>query len=266
VTLVSDMGPQHQTTGGDGRFTFDRVAPGAYELYAQGADARTGNALMAYLPVEIDGDRAGLWLDLAPLPDVQFLFRDTSGKPVDPTGLPFLMRRRELSGPGKPEYLRLDSGGQARLDAGRWEVALGPNALWYVARFTGPEPRAAAGWNEIVVTPGNAPLTVEFALSPSPATLRGTVTEAGLPVAGAPVYLEMFDPASGGRRLDLRATRTDVRGRYSFAGLAPGSYRVASTFEYQAPDEAAMSRMNARELKIEEGRETALDLDLWAMP
>jgi hypothetical protein len=270
VMLVSDMEPQRQNAGEDGRFTFDRVAPGTYELYAQASEMRSGKALVAYLPVEIDADRTGLTLDLAPLADLQFTFVDTSGKPVDPTGLPFLLRRRDLSGPGKPDYLRLDPEKQAHLDAGRWELALGPNASWYVAGFTGPGPQEAsrwtAGWNGITVEPAAGALAVKFVLSPAPATLRGAVTRDGQPAAGAPVYLEAFDPETGVRLSDLRTTRTDVHGRYFFVGLAPGSYRLASTFEYQAPDSAAMGRAGAREVRIEAGRERALDLDLWAMP
>ena len=270
VTLVSDVGPQVQTSGLDGRFTFERVAPGAYELYAQGFDATSRRTVAAWLPVEIAGNRAGIALDLAPLPSVRFSFVDTSGKPVDPSGLPFLARRKDLSGPGRTEYLRLDSGGQARLDLGRWEVALGPNASWYVAGFSGPGARTTggppAGWNEIAVAPGNALLAVEVVLLPHPGRLRGVVASGGQPAAGAPVFLEAIDPASGLRWGDLRVTRAGVDGQYVFAGLAPGAYRVASTFEYQAPDWAAMTRAGAREVRIEQGGEAAQDPELWVMP
>lgn len=270
VTLVSDVGSQTQTSGLDGRFAFDRVAPGAYDIYAQAADAISAKTLRAWLPVEIDGNGRDIPLDLAPLPGVQFHLVDTSGNRVDPTGLPFLVRRKELSGPGNAEYLRLDSDGQAHFDPGRWELAMGPNVSWYVARFSGPGSRTpgsrAAGWNEIAVAPGNAPLTVDVVLSPHAATLRGAVTDAGLPASGAPVYLEAIDPASGLRWGDLRATRAGVHGQYAFAGLAPGTYRVASTFECQAPDPAAMTRAGARDVRIEEGREAARDLELWVMP
>jgi protocatechuate 3,4-dioxygenase beta subunit len=270
VTLISDMGSQIVNTGEDGRFEFDRVAPGGYELYAASSDVRTHAPLLAYLPLEVDRDRPGIAVELAPLPAVQISFVDLSRRPVDPTGLPFLLRRKELSGNGKTGYLQLDSAGQAHLDPGRWELALGANDAWYAARFAGPGSHTAegqaAGWNEIVVTPGNGPLAVEFMLSPSPATLCGTVSESDHPPPPAPVYLEAYDPASGRRLRDLRTTRTDIHGRYSFVGLPPGSYRVASTFEYREPDPAAMNRAHAREITIEEGRDLALDLDLWVMP
>src|SRR5271157_3668202 len=270
VTLVSDMGSQSQTTGLDGRFAFDRVAPGAYDIYAQAAAANSAGTLAAWRPIEIGANGADISLDLAPLPSVQFSFVDTSGKRVDSSGLPFLTRRKDLSGPGKTEYLRLDAGGQTRLDPGRWEVALGPTASWYVVRVSGAGAHAssgtAAGWNEIAVAPGNAAIAVEVVLSPHPATLRGLVGDGGQPASGAPVYLEAIDPGSGIRWGGLRATRTGVDGRYSFAGLAPGMYRVASTFEYQAPDAAAMSRAGARDVRIEEGGKVDLDLDLWVMP
>lgn len=270
VTLVSEVGPQVQASGLDGHFSFDRVAPGAYELYAQGFDAASRRTVAAWLAVDIGGNRAGIALDLAPLPSVRFSFVDTSGKPVDPTGLPFLARRRDLSGPGKTEYLRLDGDGQAHLDPGRWELALGPHASWYVAGFSGPGPRATGGppggWNEMAVAPGSASLAVQVVLSLHPGKLRGVVTSGGQPAAGAPVYLEAIDPTSGLRRGDLRATRAGAGGQYVFAGLAPGVYRVASTFEYQAPDWAAMSRAGAREVRIEPGGEAALDPELWVMP
>jgi hypothetical protein len=268
VTLVSDMGSQQVTTGVDGRFTFEHIAPGAYELYAQGSDSRSRSLLMAYMPLEIDQDRA-VTVDLAPLFSVQFSFLDTSGKPVDPTGLTLLLRRKELSGAGKQQYLALDDGNRARLDPGRWELALGPSASWYAARFTGPGPRTptgpAAGWNEFVVAPGNSPPAVEFVLSPAPATLRGIVTAAGAASAGAPVYLEAFDPSSGRRVRDLRTARTDVHGQYLFAGLPPGAYRVVASFEFQTPDSAAFTRAQAREIRIDEGRQADADLELWTI-
>ncbi len=264
VTLVSDVGVQ--TSVADGRFAFDRVAPGTYDLFAQGADARSGKTLMAWRSIEVATNRTDFALELAPVPGVQFSFVDPSGRRVDPTGLPFLVRRKELSGPGNAEYLRLDGDGQAHLDLGRWEVALGPNAFWYVARVSGAGARVAGAWNEIAVAPGSAPLAVEVVLSPHPATLRGVVSGGGQPASGAPVYLEAMDPGSGRRWGELRTTRAGVDGTYSFAGLAPGVYRVVSTFEFQAPDSAAMSQAGAREVRVEDGREAVQDLELWVMP
>jgi hypothetical protein len=271
VTLVSDMGSQTVTTEGNNyrsTFLFERLGPGTYELRVQTPDAGTTAPLSGYLTVDVDRFRSSVQLDVGPLTPVQFTFVDAAGKPVDATGLPFLIRRRDLAGPGKVDYLRLDDGSQLRLDPGRWEFSLGPNTLWYTAKFSGPgnrpAPESMNGWNEIVVAPGNPP-AVKFTLAPSPGLLSGVVTVDGSPIPGAPVHLEALLPSSGRRILELRSTRTDIHGRYVFTGLAPGYYRVAATFEYAAPDTTQMTRAQAQEFTIGEERTLTRDLKLWVM-
>ena len=67
------------------------------------------------------------------------------------------------------------------------------------------------------------------------------------------------------RLIDVREARTDIHGQYQFYGVAPGNYRILSTFEFQAPDSATMESAGPRTVKIEEGRDTPLDLDLYAV-
>jgi hypothetical protein len=57
-----------------------------------------------------------------------------------------------------------------------------------------------------------------------------------------------------------------LKGQYEFYGLPPGIYRVASTFEYQSPDLLAMDAAGARMVKVEESRDTVVDLGLYVMP
>ena len=93
--------------------------------------------------------------------------------------------------------------------------------------------------------------------------MQGVVKASGEPAAGAPVYLEAYDPESKRRLLDLRTTRTDMRGAYRFDGLAPGVYRVLSTFEYGSPDVAQMELAGAQTVRVAwSGNQTA-DLDLY---
>ena len=266
VTLVSDMGSLYTSTE-EGGFRFERLSTGPYELISTAPDARSGT-LEGYLYLEYSTS-SNAQVEVAPLQSTQFTFVDTSGRPVDASTLPLLVRRRELSGSGPTTYLMLDGQNQTKLHAGRWEVALAPNASWYVADFSAPRSRrtadTSAGWNEILVDPKAGATAVQLTLSPDTSTLHGVVSGAGVPVAGAPVHLEALNPQSGRRIRDLRTTRTDANGQYSFAGLAPGYYRVLATFDYQAPDTAQITRANGAEVKIAEERDLLRNLVLWVM-
>jgi hypothetical protein len=54
-----------------------------------------------------------------------------------------------------------------------------------------------------------------------------------------------------------------MRGEYRFEGLAPGVYRVLSTFEYQMPDSAAMDIGGARSVQVVASGDLQADLDLF---
>jgi hypothetical protein len=123
----------------------------------------------------------------------------------------------------------------------------------------------ADGWNEIVLA-GPGQETVKFVLSTLPATVHGVVSNASHdPVAGVPVFLEAYDPESRKRLMDVRVTRTDTQGRYQFYGLAPGAWRMLSSFEFQMPDTAALDAANARIVKAEEASDLPVDLDLYVI-
>ena len=79
---------------------------------------------------------------------------------------------------------------------------------------------------------------------------------------GAPVFLEAYDNQSRKRFGDLKTTRADLHGQYRFNGLAPGYYRLLSSFDFDSPDPAAMDSAGAKVVKVEEGLDLAADLDL----
>lgn len=270
VTLVSDMGTQTATTDASGNFHFDSVAPGLYEIYAQAqGDRRTGGGVQAgFAPLVVDREATEVRVRLGSLADLQILVEDSNGKPVDFALFQVMSRHKDLSGDGKSEALRLQQG-HASLLPGRWDLSLLTTAGYYVAKFIGPrgavsDQARADGWNEIVAP--NGPIDVRFVLSPNPGLVRGAVTGVNHePAAGAPVYLESYDPKNQRRLTDLRQTRTDLQGHYEFYGLPPGSYRILSTFEYQSPDVAAMAAAGAQTIQVEEARETAVDLTLYVL-
>ena len=87
----------------------------------------------------------------------------------------------------------------------------------------------------------------------------------GGPVGGAPVYLEGWDPTSRQRLVELRVTRTDLRGNYAFRYLTPGAYRVLSTFEHRDPDVGVFDKASAPSLRVESNGDETRDLDLWVI-
>jgi protocatechuate 3,4-dioxygenase beta subunit len=265
VTLVSDMGSESVVPDNSGRYKFSPVAPGKYELYALAFGGRAQGVTTAFQPLEIDRDQTDINLTMRPEPEVEFVFQDVQGAPLDSSSVQVLARQKQLSGDSAPQFLRLVNNRQT-FAPGRWEFSLAPNYAFYVAAFSGPNRDArpgerADGWNEVVLNGSNP--VVRFVLSISPGAIHGVVSNVARDkAAGAPVFLEAYDVERRRRLGDLRTTRTDVGGQFQFTGLAPGTYRIVSTFEFQNPDAAAMDAAGALAIKVEAGMDLAQDLQL----
>jgi hypothetical protein len=265
VTLVSDVGRETITTSN--AFHFHSNAPGPYEIYAEGQPDRRG-ILGAYVPLALEHDMTGMRINLLPMASVFFDFQNTQGgRLADTSALKVQVRRIDLAGEGVVEAMRLNNGAGA-LVQGRWQVMLAPSPSYVATDFRGPkgerpEGSRADGWNEITV---NNNCGVRFVLSDKPGSLNGLVTAgAHEPASGVPVFLEAYDEITHKRVVDLLSTRTDMRGKYSFVGLAPGTYRMVSTFEYQAPSTGDIDAMSPRVFRVEEGRDQQQDLDVWVI-
>jgi len=267
VTLVSDSGRESLTTGA--AFQFFAKAPGPYEILVEAPAGRYTPPLGAYAPISLEQhDMTDMRINLLPMAGVSFNFQNTQGgRIVDTGGIRIQYRRVDLAGEAPVETLKL-ANGSAGLLPGRWQVMLAPSPAYVATEFRGPrgersEGNRADGWNEFTVT---GPTPVRFVLSSKPGSITGSVTMgANDPAPGVPVFLEAYDEVNRKRVVDLRDTRTDLRGKYSFTGLAPGTYRVVSTFEYQSPLTSDIDAMRPKVITVEEGRELQLDLDLWSI-
>jgi hypothetical protein len=224
----------------------------------------------AYLPLLLDRDRADISLPLALVRDVSFTFRSVAGSEIKPVPVQVMVRRRDLGGHGEPVSLQMTTAGKpVSLAAGRWELMLSPLPELFAAGFNGPaagvqQRRRVDGWNEVYVAPGTGSGGSEvFLLGASPGSLRGVVLVGQDRASAAPVYLEGYDPDTRARTVDLRAIRADVYGNYEFTGLAPGYYRVLSTFDYLNPESEEMDLAEAQAVKIEKGDPRTLDLQLY---
>jgi hypothetical protein len=157
---------------------------------------------------------------------------------------------------------------RAQLSPGPWEVAIPADPSFYVSNFTGPpyEPsgdRRADGWNPFTV---GASSIVGFTISSSPGSIHGIVKSDGAPVVGVPVFLEPYDLDPQRRLTDAFVAHTDQNGEYRFGGLAQGNYRALSSFEFRMPDQHTMSNAGAKSVRVDEGHNTLLDLDLFGAP
>jgi hypothetical protein len=64
---------------------------------------------------------------------------------------------------------------------------------------------------------------------------------------------------------ELHIVRTDMYGKYELTGLAPGTYRIVSTFEYSTPESMDFDEMRAKTVVVDEGRDRQEDLDLFVI-
>jgi hypothetical protein len=261
VTLVSETG--RQTVPGP-TFQFNALPPGNYELYAEAPENAALHAVYqaAYLPLQLDRNRLGLPVQLEPVRESRV---ELDPQPGNLASGQLLVRRKDYAGVGAVQMVPLTDD-RALLPPGRWELMLNPPFGFYVSAFSSPTSRPSAGnlrpdgWNEIFL---NGFGLMRFSLTGGPGSVHGMVTAAGDAVAGAPVYLEAYDPVNRKRLTDLRSARADLRGMYRFDGLAPGLYRVLATFEYDAPDSATLDLAGARQIQIEARSDLQSDLDLY---
>jgi len=264
VTLVSETCAETTVSDPLGNFHFNPGSAGPYELYAQApADARQG-IQAAYVAVNIYADRSDLRLNLRPLPQLQFTFRDNQGQTIDSHSVRVMARRKDLAGIGPIRTLEL-AGDRLAFLPGRWELALAPEPGYFVStliapRVPGGEAARADGWNEFLLSSGLE--QAQFVLSRTPGAVHGRVIGPGhQPAPGAPVYLEALDAAARRRVKDLQITHTDQQGVYRFPDLAPGNYRLLSSFDFDEAD-GSLEPKGAKTLRVDEAQEAVQDLDL----
>jgi hypothetical protein len=267
LTLASDIGREtimlNFNPGNPSPFSFPNKPPGPYEILVTSPGGTRGPE-GSYTAFTLDRDRPGMRINLVPQASIFFNLKGTQSQ-LDAAGLKVQVRRIDLAGESPAEDLHI-RGSSAGFLQGRWQLRIAPDQSLVATDFRGPRGEQpdggfANGWNEITVT-NNGMLS--YTLSNKPAAIRGTVTTgAHDPVSGAPVFLEPWDRVNSKRLMDPIIVRTGVQGQYQLAGLAPGTYRLFSTFEYLYPEESDIEAMSPRLLIVEEGRDQQQDLDLY---
>jgi hypothetical protein len=257
------MGRRSTTAyGTDHGFQFVSLTAGDYEIYVEAPEV-PGMAKMAgaYMQLHLSESRG-----------VNMVLQEVGGTIVDlgravgpGSQMQLTARRKDFAGVGQAKVLEVVNN-RVMLPHGRWELMLVPPPGSYVSSFYGPGiariRNRPDGWNEITSTGGGS---VRFQVTGGAAEMHGVVKSFTEAAAGAPVYLEAYDPETRRRLADLRVTLTDLHGGYRFQGLAPGTYRVLSTFEYVMPDTASMDLAGALSVRVEGRSDLQADLDLYGI-
>ncbi|MEK7406992.1 MAG: carboxypeptidase-like regulatory domain-containing protein [Acidobacteriota bacterium] len=269
VTLSSDTGRRQTKVQCGGRYTFENLAPGDYELLGehQSEENKIPLNLSAHLELFLDSTNDSVHVELRDTPVVAFGVdrRDTSGLRLDRAAVQ--IRRKDLAGESEPRPAEP----KMRLQPGYWELTAAPPPSHYFKDVDAPgwRRRSKAGqhpdWYEFYIEPrwGGS---VGVSFSSRPATLAGVVALRKKPVCGAPVFLFPVTAETRRRMNGMKTAFTDAEGRYQFEGLAPGRYLVLSSFDFGEIGEEILVDANAPSVLLEDGQAGALDLTLYEAP
>jgi hypothetical protein len=260
ITLVSDLG--REIVNG-AYHVFTSLPAGEYEIFSQAPLENRIGFQGDYRKIAVRGDTT-LTIVLHEESEAVFTFTGAPAQTANQGAPSVLARRKDLAGVGPAELLKIENN-RVRLPPGPWQFALQPSPAFYAAGFSGGAPIGnpvrADGWND-----SSSNGRPRFTLSGSPGSVHGIVKSRGEPVVGVPVFLESSDLEPLRRVTETSVTRTDLHGNFSFTGLAPGNYRLLSSFEYATVDSTIISRANSQSVKIEDSHDVQQDLDLYVIP
>jgi hypothetical protein len=260
VTLASEMGREERKGP---QFDFPDLAPGEYELYAEGhGDPPDDTLYGGYTRFTLTKNLPGFALGMTETKPTTFVFSPGNQKGKPPGQL--FARRKDFAGVGKTNAVVVTDG-LGILGPGRYELLFVPNAGNYVSSFSGlgygrSADRRPDGWNEVMIRMYSS---IRYGLSGGGGIVTGVVTQAGEPVVGAAVFLEGYDPVTRTRVIEPRVARAGLHGEFRFDVVPPGNYRICSTFEYLNPDSAAFELMGAAGIKVGGNQSLVKDLDLF---
>jgi hypothetical protein len=256
VDLISDTGRVSSSFDPAGNFTFESVAPGTYELFAQ-LDRYAG-----FIRLLVDRDQESVRIELGVPTPARFSFSEKEGRRLDQGVGNLFARRKDLDADG-PVIPVIN--GRTILAPGLWEIAVSPAPAYYPVALgqlygaqLSPGSRAD-GWNRFVASTNPA---IGVVLSSHPATLHGHVVfSANTPAPQVPVFLETADLEPDAPP-QVRTTRTDQNGNYTFTGLPPGRYRVVSSYDADPTSRASIEEAHPRNISLHESGDEAQDLQI----
>jgi protocatechuate 3,4-dioxygenase beta subunit len=252
LALYSETGRTEAAVTPNGNFVFTQLAPGEYELMAQAAGVP---ARAAWQRLRAGEGTQSTVLDMAPWPAVRVRVETTDARAAAPQAWVTLKRTRLTHDLPVP---RIPAGASVELLPGEYSASAQSGPEGYVMSL-----RTSQGPGGDFTALARAVIEIIVTVCPRPAAISGkVVTENGTPVAGAPVFLSPIDGDLRRRLGGARAVRSGEDGTYRFAGLAPGSYQVLSSFDFDSPEQVPWAVEPARTVPLEESQDLALDIRL----
>lgn len=249
LTLITDMG-RRVIASRPGPFMADNIPPSRVELVAEGDDCGAYETLSVLKDMFIQV----VCTPLRPL-SVYWTVKGMTGAATPRYHL--MVRRMDIDGTGPERELKPNDA----LLPGIWEIRAITGPEHYVEGMAGLYPNSSSSRSDdwFAVRLGTM---LRVTLSAAPASVRGVVSTNGNTIAGAPVFLEWRNSQLREPELRLFGTRTDMRGNYSFNGLAPGEYRLLSSFDFDPEDTVEMNRALSFALSEGETKAQALEAEL----
>jgi hypothetical protein len=243
----------------DGKFHFDNVPPGSYEIIAT-SQAGTG-ASSWHVRDQVEVGVSDIEVTLTPQSlgslSGRVLFE---GERPAPTADLFVTLRNEEGGLARTEVSPQGSFSLPRLPAGRYEVTAG-NADYIAAYFTGSDGERLP--LTLTIPPGETThrdLTLTRAVS----VIEGTVENAGAPQIGAFVLLM---PKNASERWAYRVDQTDSDGSYRLATIPSGDYFLIALSDgndvaYRDAKVAAILSKAAKPVHVDAGDRLEVKMDV----
>ena len=265
VTLSAETGRRSVRGECNGIYTFESLAPAAYEILATRGN---GDAGFFELNLDHDTENGNVQLIEPPIVTIDVRKPGSSG----PANIPItIVGKRQNLAETEPE--QDIAAPRTRLAPGHWELTarVGPGQYVESISNTSAARRPATGsllpsdWFVIFVE-ARAQTRVTIVVSDQAAQIDGSVTQDGKPVPGAPVFLwPLAEPAR--RSLHgYRVALADVNGHSHFDGLPPGDYRIFSSFDVTDIDEETIEEARAVTVHADPAHLSSIDLSLWNAP
>jgi protocatechuate 3,4-dioxygenase beta subunit len=266
LTLSSEMGRRRMDSGCPGRYRFEGIAPGVYEIFATSPEGTSAGFTELFLGQDSDSNN----VTLLQTPTVEIEIRQVGSQAPADIPVTLIGRRQDLS---EIEPGHEIPGPRTKLAPGHWEFrAQVPRGQYVESINVSPGyfrrpliPERTSDWFPGFIE-SRTISRITVVVSGRSGQVSGRVTADGKPMPGAPVFL--WPLAEQARRSLGGAVQTisAADGSYYFDSLPPGDYRILASFDVYEIDEEVLGMSQAQTVRVDASQTAHIDLTVWVAP